>query len=320
MRPHVVGTREMEERPLGYLGPNLNPEGLRLIPTQLGTRVYALLANRPPADNNGLVIGTRCALLVDAGINGAMSTQLQSLAAELSPVPLRYIANTTYHGDHTFGNYAFPDEVVICSSYQNKASMSDLEREKRIRSGNLRGNTAAIEDVRTWRKPDITFDRFLEIDLGDEIVELWHFGQGNAPGDTVVYVPSAKVAFTGNYLPRAHIGPMLLEGSPGPYIESLARMKQTLDVKTIVPGHGPIGDAHEAIDTMVEYLQWLQDAVSRARDDGMTVDEAVQRVGVPPLLVFLDDAPHADELNANNAQMHKLNVLAAYRALDHAGE
>lgn len=316
MRPNVVNTREMEERPLGYLGPNLNPEGLQLIPKQLGARVYALLANRPPADNNGLVIGKRSALLIDAGINGAMSAQLQSLARDLSTVPLRYVANTTYHGDHTFGNYAFPDDVIICSSYQNKASMSDLDREKRIRSGNLRGNITAIDDVKTWRKPDVTFDRFLEIDLGDEIVELWHFGQGNAPGDTVVYVPSAKVAFTGNYLPHARIGPMLLEGSPGPYIESLSRMKQTLDVKTIVPGHGPIGDANEAIDTMVDYLQWLQQSVEEARAAGVTVDEAVERIAVPPILVFPGSAPHADELNANNEQMHKLNVLSAYRALE----
>lgn len=318
MRPTVVHTREMQERPAGYLGPNLDPSGLKLEPKQLAPSVYALLANRPPADNNGLIVGKRCALVVDAGINGDMSRQLQALARELSPVPLRFVANTTYHGDHTFGNYAFPDDVLICSSYQNKASMSDLDREKRIRLGNLRGNAAAIADVTTWRKPDVTFDKFLEIDLGDEIVELWHFGPGNGPGDTVVYVPSAKVAFTGNYLPRAHIGPMLLEGSPLPYIESLERMKATLEAETIVPGHGPMGDAREALDTMVAYLKWLQQTVEAARNSGNTLQQAIDTISVPPILQFPANMPHARELNANNEQMHRLNVMAAYRALEAA--
>jgi cyclase len=59
--------------------------------------------------------------------------------------------------------------------------MGDLEREKRNRSASLRGNLAAVEDVTEWL-PDIVFEAFLTIDLGDRFVELWHFGRGNGPG------------------------------------------------------------------------------------------------------------------------------------------
>lgn len=306
---------EMEERPAGYTGPNLDPTGVRLAPHALAPGVYALLADRLPRDNNGVIVGERATLVVDAGINGAMARQIQAIAHELSPQPLRYVANTTYHGDHTFGNAAFPADVTIISSIGNKASMRDLAREKRIRAGNLHGNDAAIADVTTWRTMDVTFDRYAAIDLGGQTVELWHFGPGNGPGDTIVYVPQARVAWTGNFLGRAGIAPMLLEGGPGPYIRSLERMRDTLDVATIVPGHGPLGDAQAAIAWLITYLQDLTATVAAAIAAGQEVDEAVARSPLPDRYALPDDVPHAAALNPLLRHLHRLNVLSTYRTL-----
>src|SRR5207248_9043173 len=85
-----------------------------------------------------------------------------------------------------------------------------------MRFGNMRGDQDVLADVTTWRQPDVAFDHYCAIDLGSKIVELCHFGPGNAPGDTVVYVPDAKVAWTGNFLMSAGIPPMLLAGGPSP--------------------------------------------------------------------------------------------------------
>ena len=197
--------REIEERPADYVGPDLDPEGLVLQPQELGAGVHALMANRPPKDNNGIIVGSKAALVVDAGINGSVAYQIQDIAAKKTDLPLSYLVNTTYHGDHTFGNYAFPPEVVIISSIENRQSMGYLGREKRTRSGNLRGNVAAVEDVTEWRLPEIVFEESLAIDLGDRFVELWHFGPGNGPGDVIVYVTDVKAARTGNFLPNAGI-------------------------------------------------------------------------------------------------------------------
>src|SRR5882762_5625439 len=73
-----------------------------------------------------------------------------------------------------------------------------------------------LTDVTTWRQPDVVFDHFCAIDLGNKIIELWHFGPGNAPGDTIVYEPDTRAAWTGNFLMCAGLPPMLLEGGLGP--------------------------------------------------------------------------------------------------------
>jgi cyclase len=137
MRPTVIVSREIQDRPSGYVGPNLDPAGLELIPKGSAKGWWHSSPTRHRKTTVGVIYGSRAALVVDAGVNADVARQIQSLVRQVSPVPLRYLANTTYHGDHTFGNAAFPDDVVIVSSYQNKASMSDLQSEKRIRSGNM---------------------------------------------------------------------------------------------------------------------------------------------------------------------------------------
>jgi cyclase len=289
---------------------------LVLAPHQLAEGVYALMANIPPKDNNRVVIGERGALVIDAGINGAIARQIQEQVRRLTDQPVRYLVNTTYHGDHTFGNAAFPDQVTVISSRQNKASMRDLAYEKAMRFGNMRGEQDALADVTTWRQPDVVFERYCAVDLGRKIVELWHFGPGNAPGDTVVYVPDAQVTWTGNFLMAAGLPPMLLEGGPGPYIETLKAMRATLPVTTVVPGHGPMGDGEAALEHFLSYLQYLQEDVGEAFGAGCTLDETLERVRMPALLHLPETMPDTPESRGLLGHLHRLNVLATYRELE----
>lgn len=311
---------ELEERPPGYVGPNLDPADLVFTPKQLAPDVYALVASPMPRDNSGVIIGARGALVVDAGINSAVAREIQAHVRRLTTGPLLYLANTTYHGDHTFGNAAFPRSTVIVSSRINRDRMVDLLREKRMRSGNLRGNTAALDDVVSWRKPDLVFERFLEIDLGGLAVQLWHFGPGNGPGDTIVYVPTAKAAWTGNFLGKAGIAPMLLEGGPRPYMVSLARMKETLDLDVIVPGHGPIARGGGSIDAMIAYLGELDHYVRAGVAAGKNLETLLDERHIRPIapLAALSHlvSPALKSLDELNRNMDRLNVLATWRALE----
>ncbi len=149
---------EIQERTVPYRGPNVLSRDVPLRSRWLGRGVYALMAKAMPQDNSGLVIGSRGALVIDAGVNGSMARQIQAAVRKLTDKPLLYVINTNYHGDHTFGNYAFPDSVQIVAHRKTLESMNDLAQEKRIRSKTFYGNVEAFADVATWRKPDKIFD------------------------------------------------------------------------------------------------------------------------------------------------------------------
>jgi cyclase len=321
-----VPVREMAERPAGYQGPNLSPAGLKLRAHRFSDGVYALMANIPPKDNNGLIAGRDAALVVDAGITPGVSAQIRELAGELTDRPVRYLANTTYHGDHTFGNMGFPAEVIVVSSRINKQNMTDLGYEKNVRSGNMYGDERLLGAVTRWREPDLVFDSFAEIGLGGRLVQLWHFGPGNGPGDTIVYVPDTRTAWTGNFLTHAGLAPMLLQGGPEPYLASLARMREALPrLGTIVPGHGPLADGPQAISWLTGYLEHLRDDVAALRAAGRSPAETVDACPSPftggldeRLLAAVDGYQVPREsarsgLLSYNHHAHRLNILATYR-------
>ena len=321
-------TQEIAERPAGFRGPNLTPSGLTLVPRLLAPGVHALMANLPPKDNNGLIAGSDAALVVDAGITPQVAEQIQRIAAELTDAPVRYLVNTTYHGDHTFGNTAFPASVTVVSSRANRDNMADLRREKDIRAESMYGDAALFDAVTTWRTPDIVFDSSAEIDLGGgQVVELHAFGPGNGPGDVVVYAPSARTAWTGNFVSNGGVA-MLLQGGPGPYVESLRRMQASLpDLETIIPGHGPSGNGPQAVSDLIGYLERLDAEVSAAVEAGRTLEETYDAVtdpyaeGLPESLLaglaaydVPQDLARAGFLDLVR-HLHRLNVLTAYRVL-----
>jgi cyclase len=149
---------------------------------------------------------------VDAGINGTVARHLPDAAATLTTKPLRYLVNTNYHGDHTFGNAAFPDAVEI---------------------------------------------------VAHRLTAAHQIGPGNTPGDTAVYLPNERIAWTGNFVSSERVLPMLLEVPPLEYIDSLARAKAALDIERLVPGHGPMAKPITFTRTM-RYLWALHRDVKAA--------------------------------------------------------
>lgn len=285
---------EITERPEGYVAPDLRPQDLVLHPKELAPGVWALLANQPPKDNNGLIVGEQAALVVDSGVTPQVGRQIRRLAADLTDRPVRYLAYTTHHGDHTFGSSAFGPEATVVSSDTVREAMTDLRMEKAARQESMYG-TDALEAVHRWRHPDVTFERSLSIDLGGRDVELWHFGPGNGPGDTLVHLPTEKITWTGNFLVPAGFVPMLLAGAPATYLASLEAMDAALDLDLIIPGHGYPAPARPAIDWLRHYLQAM------ATDPPPSPPKPPDDLALPANAVSL-----ASRLNAG---FHALNLL-----------
>jgi cyclase len=244
----------------------------------LAEGVYALLSDRGGVDNSGFVVGERGVLVVDAHINGDMARQIQAGVRQVTDKPILYLINTNYHGDHTFGNYAFPPETRIVAHRATAERMLDFDGEKEFLLATVNGDHSVYADARL-RLPDITFDDYLALDLGGRKVEIHHFGPGNTPGDAVVYVPEARVAWTGNLVLGVGL-PFLIEGGAEAYLQTIQRFAEGITVETIVPGHGPIGGP-EILDAYARYLSGLVDLVSDLDGAERSLEGALEAFPLP---------------------------------------
>ena len=241
-----------------------------------------------------------------------MAQQIQEAVKQVTDKPILYLVNTNFHGDHTFGNYAFPVETRVVGHLQTARRMADFEEEKQLLLPAINDDPAALAQMRL-RLPDVVFTDFLQLDLGGRAVEVHHFGPGNTPGDTVVYVPEAQVAWTGNLVVGQGTIPPLFEGRAGAYLETMARFARTLDVKTVVPGHGAMTSG-KILTRYLTYLSELIQAVRWEAEKGRSLEETLANM---PL--WERYAPPANSPLANFlAGLHKLNLQRTY--LEVAGQ
>jgi cyclase len=256
----------------------------------------------------GFVIGERGVLVVESMLNGDLAAQLIGLVRQVTTKPIRFLVNTSYHGDHAYGNYVFPENTVVVQHPATKKYMEqNFEEDRRFMIG-LMGKGKGIERVQA-RTADIAVPEMLSIDLGGRTVEVRHFGFAQTPGDLVVWAPDAKVLWVGNMIQAPSPAlPWLLEGRHKETMATLTRVRDFLpEDATIIPGHGrPMRPAD--IEFPLLYLRELDRTVRKAIAEGRSVEATLSVASMPHYCAYsLFDWAHKT-----------VNVPAAYRELHDA--
>ncbi|MBT8446625.1 MAG: MBL fold metallo-hydrolase [Gammaproteobacteria bacterium] len=255
-----------------------DPAAVVLEAREMGEGVYAVL----PADaftrdhvgtTAGFVVGERDVLLVETLVNRKLTEALLALVRSTTDKPIRYVVNSSYHGDHSYGNSLLPDDVIVIQHPATAAYIGSAFMQDRAFMIDLMGPGKGIEEVQP-RAADLLVDGLLTIDLGGRRVEIRHFGFAQTPGDLVIWVPEAEVLWVGNMVQAAPPAiPWLLEGRHTETIATLEAVRAFLpETATIIPGHGkPMPGS--GIDYSLDYLRQLDALVRQAVVHGRTLEE-----------------------------------------------
>ncbi len=287
---------------------------VNLTSKELAPGVFAVMpddvfAKDHVATTAGFIIGEHSVLVVEAMLNGDLASQLIGLVRKETRKPIRFLVNTSYHGDHAYGNYLFPDSTVVIQHPATKRYMDENFEDDRQFMLGLMGKGKGIERVQS-RSADITVPDMISVDLGGRTVEIRHFGFAQTPGDLVIWAPDAKVLWVGNMIQAPSPAlPWLLEGRHKETMATLARVRDFLpEDATIIPGHGrPMSPAD--IEFPLRYLRELDSAVSKAVEEGRSVEETLKTVNMADYGEYsLFDWAH-----------NQVNVPAAYSHLHGQG-
>jgi len=224
--------------------------------------------------NVGIIVGDAGVMVVDTGMGPQNAEIVLAEVQKITDKPILYLVSTHFHPEHNFGAQAFPEQTIFIYSI---AQHRDVQRKGqqyldlfiKLFGDDVRHLLEPVEIV----QPDVTFERRAELDLGGHRVVLLHLGNAaHTGGDTLVYLPEQKILFAGGLTPNRFFPIMPDPDSSGEgWIASLEQLER-MEIASIVPGHGEVGD-RSLIGIVKSYLLDLRKRVLDLKSDGRSLDQ-----------------------------------------------
>jgi glyoxylase-like metal-dependent hydrolase (beta-lactamase superfamily II) len=219
----------------------------------IATDIFAISAPcEPDLDVRALlVIGRNCSVLVDTLSRPSDLDGVQAIV-ESHGKPL-YVVNSHADWDHWWGNCAFPYAPVVA---HRRTKERQLREGRRTLAAKQRTDKSFAEVV--LQPATITFDGYLQLDLGGVQVELSPL-PGHVPDQIVAYIPEHRLFFAADAAEDPI--PLVTEGPVLPWARLLHEWAGK--VRTVVPAHGPIAGP-ELLERNAAYLEGLLNDPRRA--------------------------------------------------------
>lgn len=207
-------------------------------------RVYALLGPEgiPDKKNGGymvnstVIIADHGVILIDTGFTDEIGKHIRQVIATLTSKPVTHIINTHHHGDHTLGNSAFPGAQVLstkkCKELLEKTGYEWLDTIQNMLERKF-PNTKLVPASVTFADGSST-ERVID---GIKLRFIVPLGS-HTPGDLLIVLPDEKILIAGDILVQ-HMTPSFRDAHVKHWISTLDQIV-AMDIKTIVPGHGPL--------------------------------------------------------------------------------
>ena len=213
-----------------------------------------------PGGNIGVRLTPEGVILIDNKFPQDFQ-EIQSLVAEVTDLPVRYVINTHHHGDHSGSNPGF-------------LQFAEVIAHKNARENMLRGNQEGL--------PRIIYTDETAVSLGGIEVRVFHMGTGHTNGDSVVYFPDLKTIHGGDLLHG--IAPFIDYGNGGSsrgWVRTVNNML-ALDFNTAIPGHGEIMNRRDVLNFRNQ-MEAIRARMTSLIRDGVDIGDAPNQIIDPDL-------------------------------------
>ncbi len=246
----------------------------RITFTRLSENAYAYTAEGDP--NSGVVVGDDGVMVVDAQATPAMAKDVIRHIRTVTDKPIKYVVLSHYHAVRVLGASAYGAREIIASEVTREMITERGKEDMDSEIGRFPRLFRGADEIPGLTWPTMTFDRELAIWMGKLEVRLIHVGAGHTRGDTIVWLPSQKVLFSGDlveYNAGIYTGDAHLQVWP----ETLERLR-ALGPERLVPGRGPaLTSAADSI-AAIEFTQNFVRRLYECAREGVAARKSLREV------------------------------------------
>jgi cyclase len=236
--------------------------------TDLGSKTYMLAGQ---GGNITVAVGVDAIIMVD-GQFAPLHDKIKAAIGAISNLPIKYLINTHFHGDHVGGNGPFQADGVIVVAQDN------------IRVRLTAGTTNGISGAKTppaapGAVPKETYiGGSRTVQAGGRTAQLTHVTNAHTDGDTWVYFADANVLCTGDTFnnPKRYQTIDFANGGDirGMIAANEAFLKVANDSTKIVPGHGGLAKRSDVVQFHA-MLVTARDRIEKLVNEGKTEEEVI---------------------------------------------
>ncbi len=308
-----------------------------------------LVLNGSFMENNVVALATEKGLVVvdSTGIPAIARKMRTIIEREFGRSDFKYLINTHFHWDHSWGNMAFPEVITMgherCIELMrhDEARMQDtiesFKRNIQTREENLEKLDPASEDAKRAKAyiaeaaiaiseysegfkmipPMLAFNDRLTLDLGDMHLNMVYFGLSHSTADIFIQIPEENLLLTGDIFLDGRWVPLF--SSSGPldiprWIKVLNGLLADQNLKQVIPGHQHFW-SRERLEMWRDYIVTLWEGVNDAKKAGLTVEQALKRFPLEEKYYYLRELGHSDE---ELKEFQERNVRAFWRQINPA--
>ncbi len=237
--------------------------------TDLGHNTYMLEGQ---GGNITVAVGTSGIIVVDTQF-APLYDKIKAAIKAITPLPVYYVINTHFHGDHTGNNANFQKDGAIVIAQDNV-------RLRLASGGNVNGTSGIAQPkAPEGGVPKETYTGGVKvIEVAGRKVELHHASNAHTDGDTWVYFPDANVICTGDIMNNRHRYQQV-DFANGGDIRGVIRatndwLKLANESTGIVVGHGPLANRANVAEynsVVKEAREKIESMIKRGRTEAEVV-------------------------------------------------
>lgn len=251
----------------------------------------------------GVIVGPQWAVVIDTLALPEETLGMREFIEHELGVQVRYVINTHYHADHTWGNCFFPGATVI-----SHARCRELLIERGIPS--LEGARKQNPNLRQVKivPPHLTFaSGELSMRVGKKNL-VFSQSFGHSDDGISVLVEEDRVLFAGDAFMSL---PYIVDGDIDDMLASIKRVGR-MGLENIIQGHGDIilrGEIDAAVKENTNYLNNIKKAVKSA-GKRKNVDEYLEGITIE------ECGKSRVYLGGLAETLHRRNLRALYRQMN----
>ena len=207
---------------------------------QLTEHVYMLEGR---GGNIGLSIGDDGVFMIDDQF-APLTPAILDAISKLTDLPVKFVLNTHWHGDHTGGNENLGNAGAIIVAHDKVRERMSTEQFREL----IGGRTPPSPES-AW--PTVTFNDRISFFMNDDEIQAFHVDPAHTDTDSMIYFSAADVLHMGDifFNKRFPFIDVDLGGSVDGTIRAAnLALAMTTEETKIIPGHGPLASRQDLID------------------------------------------------------------------------